>query len=86
MMRCRRVPGRFLRSRGGLADLQEDDLVTDRLDAAVDRLIEYAQALGAPELTIPRRIVRAPEIPVLGTGKTDYVAVQRIVETEAGTT
>jgi acyl-[acyl-carrier-protein]-phospholipid O-acyltransferase/long-chain-fatty-acid--[acyl-carrier-protein] ligase len=58
-------------------------LVTDRLDASVERLIEHAQAVGAPELAVPRRIVRAPEIPLLGTGKTDYVAVQRIAETEA---
>jgi acyl-[acyl-carrier-protein]-phospholipid O-acyltransferase/long-chain-fatty-acid--[acyl-carrier-protein] ligase len=58
-------------------------LVTDRLDASVDRLVQYAQSIGAPELAAPRRIVRVPEIPVLGTGKTDYVAVQRMAETEA---
>jgi len=58
-------------------------LVTDRLDASVDRLVEHAQAIGAPELAVPRRIVRAPEIPVMGAGKTDYVAVQRIAENEA---
>jgi acyl-[acyl-carrier-protein]-phospholipid O-acyltransferase / long-chain-fatty-acid--[acyl-carrier-protein] ligase len=58
-------------------------LVTDRLDASVDRLIAHAQAIGAPELAVPRKIVKVPEIPLLGTGKTDYVAIQRLAETEA---
>jgi len=57
-------------------------LVTDRLDAAVDPLVAHAQRLGLPELTVPRRIVRAAEIPLLGTGKTDYVAVQRMAEAD----
>jgi acyl-[acyl-carrier-protein]-phospholipid O-acyltransferase/long-chain-fatty-acid--[acyl-carrier-protein] ligase len=58
-------------------------LVTDRLDAQVAALIAHAHAIGAPDLLVPSRIVRAPEVPVLGTGKTDYVAIQRIAETEA---
>ena len=58
-------------------------LVTDRRDADVAQLIAHAQAVGAPELAVPRRIVKAPEIPVLGSGKTDYVAIQRIAEAEA---
>jgi acyl-[acyl-carrier-protein]-phospholipid O-acyltransferase/long-chain-fatty-acid--[acyl-carrier-protein] ligase len=57
-------------------------LVTDRLDASVDQLIAYAKIQGAPELAVPRKIVKAPEIPVLGTGKTDYVAIQRIAESD----
>ena len=57
-------------------------LVTDRLDASVDQLIAYAKTQGAPELAVPRKIVKAPEIPVLGTGKTDYVAIQRIAESD----
>jgi acyl-[acyl-carrier-protein]-phospholipid O-acyltransferase/long-chain-fatty-acid--[acyl-carrier-protein] ligase len=58
-------------------------LVTDRLDAAVSSLIAHAQSIGAPELAVPRKIVRVPEIPVLGTGKTDYVAIQKMAETDA---
>ena len=58
-------------------------LVTDRLDAAVSALVAHAQSLGAPQLAVPRQIVRVPEIPVLGSGKTDYVAIQRMAETEA---
>ena len=58
-------------------------LVTDRLDASVAPLVTHAQTVGAPELAVPRKIVRVPELPVLGTGKTDYVAIQRMAETEA---
>ena len=57
-------------------------LVTDRLDAQVTPLVDHAQRIGAPELAVPKRIVRVPEIPVLGSGKTDYVAIQRMAETE----
>ncbi len=58
-------------------------LVTDQRDADVGRLVTHAQSLGASELTVPRRIVKVPEVPVLGSGKTDYVAIQRMAETEA---
>jgi acyl-[acyl-carrier-protein]-phospholipid O-acyltransferase/long-chain-fatty-acid--[acyl-carrier-protein] ligase len=58
-------------------------LVTDQFDANAGRLLAHAQSVGASELAVPRKIVRVAEIPVLGTGKTDYVAIQRMVETEA---
>ncbi len=58
-------------------------LVTDRRDAESAPLLAHAQSVGAPEIAVPRKIVRVPEIPVLGTGKTDYVAVERMVEAEA---
>ena len=57
-------------------------LVTDRRDADPAPLIAHAQSIGAPEIAVPRKIIRVPEIPVLGTGKTDYVALQRIVDAE----
>ncbi|CAN5289826.1 AMP-binding protein [soil metagenome] len=58
-------------------------LVTDRHDAAVGPLLAHAQSAGASELGVPRKIVRVHEVPVLGTGKTDYVAIQRLCESEA---
>ncbi|MFC3070044.1 AMP-binding protein [Phenylobacterium soli] len=57
-------------------------LVTDRRDADAAPLVSHAQRIGAPEIAVPRKIIRVPEIPVLGTGKTDYVALQRIVDAE----
>jgi acyl-[acyl-carrier-protein]-phospholipid O-acyltransferase/long-chain-fatty-acid--[acyl-carrier-protein] ligase len=55
-------------------------LVTTTKDAARQDLIGWAHNHGASELAIPRRIVNVDEIPVLGTGKTNYGAVQKIVE------
>jgi acyl-[acyl-carrier-protein]-phospholipid O-acyltransferase / long-chain-fatty-acid--[acyl-carrier-protein] ligase len=57
-------------------------LVTEQRDAASSALLAHAQAIGAPELAVPRKIIKAPALPLLGTGKTDYVAIQRIVEAE----
>ncbi len=57
-------------------------LVTDQRDADLAALLAHAQARGLPELAVPRQIVRAPEIPVLGSGKTDYVAIERLVAAE----
>src|SRR4029077_13406681 len=38
-----------------------------------DGLLAAAKSLGAPELAVPRVIRTLSEIPLLGTGKTDYV-------------
>lgn len=55
-------------------------LITDRKDADVSRLAEWAREHGAPELAVPKKIMRVGEVPVLGTGKTDYVAIQQMAE------
>ncbi|MDO9078155.1 MAG: AMP-binding protein [Brevundimonas sp.] len=55
-------------------------LVTDRRDADVARLAEWARSHGAPELAVPKKILRVAEVPVLGTGKTDYVRIQQMAE------
>jgi acyl-[acyl-carrier-protein]-phospholipid O-acyltransferase/long-chain-fatty-acid--[acyl-carrier-protein] ligase len=57
-------------------------LVTDRAGAQPAPLIAHAQAIGASEIAVPRKIIPVPEVPVLGTGKTDYVAIQRLVDAE----
>ncbi len=57
-------------------------LVTDQLEADAGPLLAHAQAIGAPEIAVPRKIIKVPEVPVLGTGKTDYVAIQRMAEAE----
>jgi len=53
------------------------------MDADSARLSEWARSHGAPDLAVPKRIIKVKEVPVLGTGKTDYVAIQRMVESEA---
>jgi acyl-[acyl-carrier-protein]-phospholipid O-acyltransferase/long-chain-fatty-acid--[acyl-carrier-protein] ligase len=53
-------------------------LFTDAKDATSEDFLAWAKANGASELAVPKRIVAIDEIPLLGTGKTDYVALQRM--------
>jgi len=55
-------------------------LVTTRMDAQRADLLDYARAKGIAEIGIPKKIVGVREIPVLGTGKTDYPAVLELVK------
>jgi len=43
-------------------------------------LVSFAKNHGVTELAIPKKIIIVDEVPVLGTGKTDYGRVQRTVE------
>jgi len=43
-------------------------------------MVGWAQNHGVTELALPRRVVLVNAIPVLATGKTDYVSVQRLAE------
>jgi acyl-[acyl-carrier-protein]-phospholipid O-acyltransferase/long-chain-fatty-acid--[acyl-carrier-protein] ligase len=54
-------------------------LVTDNTGAEVDALMKSARESGVPELMVPRKIKTVNALPVLGTGKTDYVALQKMV-------
>ncbi|MGE0595112.1 MAG: AMP-binding protein [Hyphomonadaceae bacterium] len=53
-------------------------LFTDNPHAVAEDLLAWAKANGAPELAMPKRIVNIDAIPVLGSGKTDYVVLQRM--------
>jgi acyl-[acyl-carrier-protein]-phospholipid O-acyltransferase / long-chain-fatty-acid--[acyl-carrier-protein] ligase len=53
-------------------------LFTDHGEAASEDYLAWCRANGASELAVPKRIVVIEEIPVLGTGKTDYVALGRM--------
>ena len=69
-----------------LADARKGErlvLVTDRQDAEPAALLAHVKAVGAPELAAPRRMIAVSELPMLGSGKTDYVAVQRVAEADA---
>ncbi len=39
-----------------------------------------ARDLGSPELAVPRKIIVVKELPLLGTGKTDYVRLKQMAE------
>jgi acyl-[acyl-carrier-protein]-phospholipid O-acyltransferase/long-chain-fatty-acid--[acyl-carrier-protein] ligase len=47
-----------------------------------EQLQHAAHSLGAPELALPRRIVHLDEIPCLGSGKKDYVTLNRLAQGE----
>ena len=58
-------------------------LLTDNPTADRLELVGWAQNHGVSELAVPRRIVFAEAIPVLGTGKTDYGKVTKLVTASA---
>jgi acyl-[acyl-carrier-protein]-phospholipid O-acyltransferase / long-chain-fatty-acid--[acyl-carrier-protein] ligase len=58
-------------------------LITTNPEAQRVELLGWAQNHGVSELAVPRRLIHVDEIPVLGTGKTDYVKVEKLVLTGA---
>jgi acyl-[acyl-carrier-protein]-phospholipid O-acyltransferase/long-chain-fatty-acid--[acyl-carrier-protein] ligase len=57
-------------------------LLTTNPQAQRVDLIGWAQNHGVAEIAVPRRIIHTDDIPVLGTGKTDYVKVEKIILAE----
>jgi acyl-[acyl-carrier-protein]-phospholipid O-acyltransferase/long-chain-fatty-acid--[acyl-carrier-protein] ligase len=55
-------------------------LVTENADAGREPLLAFAKAQGIAELMVPRTIRIVEAIPVLGTGKVDYVGVKSLAE------
>ena len=53
-------------------------LVTTADKADSLELRQFGKKSGANELMVPAEIIKVPEIPVLGSGKTDYVSARRI--------
>ncbi len=53
-------------------------LLTTQKDLSRQMVAASAREAGLPEIFVPRTIVNVKEIPVLGTGKTDYVSVTRL--------
>jgi len=45
-----------------------------------DQLAAAARALGSPEIALPKRIVVVESLPLLGTGKIDYVRLKALAE------
>jgi len=55
-------------------------LVTDAPEARRVDMVGWAQNHGVTELALPRQVILVDSIPVLATGKTDYVSVQKLAE------
>lgn len=65
------------------ADAQRGEnilLYTTDAGLAREALQTAARELGSPELAVPRKIVVVKELPLLGTGKTDYVKLKQMAE------
>lgn len=55
-------------------------LYTTCADANRADLLQRAKQDGVGEIALPRQVIPIVDMPVLGTGKTDYVAVQQLAE------
>ncbi|MDG4883784.1 AMP-binding protein [Mesorhizobium sp. WSM4884] len=53
-------------------------LVTTADDASAEELRQFGKKAGAAELMVPNDIIKVEEIPVLGSGKTDYVSARKL--------
>lgn len=60
-------------------------LITNSKDAARDAILKHVKAEGISELTVPKTIHVVDQVPLLGTGKTDYQAVKKLAEDVTGT-
>jgi acyl-[acyl-carrier-protein]-phospholipid O-acyltransferase / long-chain-fatty-acid--[acyl-carrier-protein] ligase len=54
-------------------------LVTEDPDLTRERYCEFAGAAGAPEVAFPRSVSFMARLPLLGLGKTDYPALERLL-------
>ena len=59
-------------------------LVTDCEEAARPALAAGAREAGLPEIFVPRAIVKVEAVPLLGTGKIDYVSAVRLATEVVG--
>ena len=58
-------------------------LVTDCDDASRAALAAGAREAGLPEIFTPRTIVKVAAVPLLGTGKIDYVSALKLATESA---
>ncbi|TAN58954.1 MAG: acyl-[ACP]--phospholipid O-acyltransferase, partial [Rhodospirillales bacterium] len=55
-------------------------LVTDHALAGREAILAHFRAQGLSELMAPKAILKVDKVPILGTGKTDYVGVKALAE------
>jgi len=58
-------------------------LVTDRKDATRDSFMAFARGRGATELMMPSEVLVVPALPLLGSGKTDFAGLGKLVAEKA---
>ena len=57
-------------------------LVTDAANATRAEFLAFAKAHGAMELMVPAEVRVVAKVPVLGSGKVDFVTVAKMVRGE----
>lgn len=55
-------------------------LVTDKKDATRDSFMGFARGRGATELMMPSEVMVVPALPLLGSGKTDFAGLSKLVK------
>ncbi len=53
-------------------------LFTDRQDANVKAIMDHFKAVGVSDLYVPKNIRVVSELPLMGTGKTDYIKLKEM--------
>lgn len=53
-------------------------LVTTATEADAEKLRKHGRAAGAPDLMVPNEIIKVEDIPLLGSGKTDYAETRKL--------
>ena len=59
-------------------------LVTTNPDASRSEFDVYAKSHGVAAIAVPARVLVVKEVPVLGTGKTDFRGVAALVQQQEG--
>ncbi len=59
-------------------------LLTEQKDAKRRELLTWAQTHGVPEISVPKKIISVEALPVLGTGKLDYVSITAMAKEALG--
>ena len=68
-----------------IPDMQKGEqlvLLTSQVEAQRSLLLEQARRDGVGELSVPKRILFVKQVPLLGTGKTDYTTAQVLATQE----
>jgi acyl-[acyl-carrier-protein]-phospholipid O-acyltransferase/long-chain-fatty-acid--[acyl-carrier-protein] ligase len=55
-------------------------LVTEKEDPDLGEIRAWAKEHGVAELMLPRRVISVEELPVLGTGKLNYGALDALAD------
>jgi acyl-[acyl-carrier-protein]-phospholipid O-acyltransferase/long-chain-fatty-acid--[acyl-carrier-protein] ligase len=74
------APG-FAHAASARADASKGEaiiLFTEAPSLTRDQLMAAAKSMGAPELAVPRVVLPIAEIPLLGSGKTDYLRLKEM--------